>query len=304
MFIEKYIGLHYHVVEQYYKTIYEINPEAFPILDRKNIKFFIYRMDPQHFHETNYLIYFVHTRSKIDTYNFRDNIEIQDLTKVGEYGQIRFFKYLLHKLDNIDYKDILKVYNVNNVYHSVIQDILDSTIQFDNLSSLMKNQLKHEFDSILSNFRQHNNHPNGYYAKNAYKYAFSDFNLEEIIKQVNNEDFEYAINEAIACFDNSLYLAGCAALGVAFETAALELLKKKDIKIYGSAIKDYRNGGLGRYNNELFKLEVISLKTHQRINKVCLSRNMASHASSGKVVKGDFKSMVTDLIDFIHSSFQ
>lgn len=304
MFIKKYMDLFEEVVATYYRTVFTINPEAFPMMDRKNIKFYICKTNPKHLYETNYLIYFVHSRLECPLYNFRDYTSIEELTKIGEIGENNYWYYLLEKQDNIHPKNIVHIFRVNNVFHSIIDTIESEPIQMEHMSNWLRSDIKSKLDLRLSNYQNHNNLSSGYYARNAYKYAFSDFDLEEILTKVNNEDFTYAINEAVACFDNSLYLAGCAALGVAFETACLELLKRTNVKIYGSVIKDYRNGGLGRYINELYKLEAISLKTQQRISKVCVLRNIASHASKGKIVKGDFKSMVTDLIEFIDSSFQ
>lgn len=71
----------------------------------------------------------------------------------------------------------------------------------------MHNSMKDTIRNEASSFQKHISHEASYYAKNAHRYAYSILNLGPMIEKVNDDDFEYQLNQALTAYDHSLYMA-------------------------------------------------------------------------------------------------
>ena len=55
---------------------------------------------------------------------------------------------------------------------------------------------------------------------------FSFLDFDALIEKVNDEDFDYQMNEAKTCYEQQLYLAACCTFSVCLETVLMQILEK------------------------------------------------------------------------------
>ena len=73
------------------------------------------------------------------------------------------------------------------------------------------------------------NKKSSYYAENAFRYTYSELAFLLIITAVNDPDFNYVLNETVACYDQSLYLKAVSTVGTALEKLIIKILIDKNI---------------------------------------------------------------------------
>lgn len=147
-------------------------------------------------------------------------------------------------------------------------------------------------------FIEHIEKPSSYYAKDAYKYIYSDLDFTEVINAVKDPDFEYSINESLAAYDNSLYLAATVTAGVSLENMLVKLIKN-----HGHRIDDSQHTELGYLTNRLLKEQIIEGKEKQRLMTAAAFRNMASHANPGRTIREDAKLIYQTIFTFATRHF-
>lgn len=131
-------------------------------------------------------------------------------------------------------------------------------------------------------FISHINYKSSYYAQDAYKYVYSDLDFTKLLSIANNPDFEYALNESLASYENSLYLAATATAGTALETLIITILERANIDY-----EVHSSTELGYLVGQLLKNDIIDKKMKQRIMNAASLRNLASHANKGKTIRED-----------------
>ncbi|MCY1690702.1 hypothetical protein OVA29_08525 [Exiguobacterium sp. SL14] len=169
-------------------------------------------------------------------------------------------------------------------------DLLDEKITSD-LDSLIRTELQ--------SFNTHANQQASYYAKNARKYSYSLLDLSEVIEKVADEDFEYQLDEAIATYDNSLYTACVATLGVTIETLCIKLLRNNEIKI-----KDSDSTMIDRLAERLKEKGLVTRKEQGRLLVAYKVRNLASHTSKGQIVQADCNFLLSVIHDLGMNKFE
>lgn len=162
----------------------------------------------------------------------------------------------------------------------------------------MENILSRTLRNEADNYKIHNNLHQEYYAKNAARYAYSELDLTSIIEKINDKDFSYQLDQAIAAYDNSLYLASCATLGVCLETVCKLLLQNNGVKI-----KDSDSTLLSSLSAKLKENHLINYKLKGRIDVCYKVRNLAAHTSPGKIVKSDCHFILNTIAEIVETLF-
>ena len=279
------------IVDKLYINLLEANPEALRLYHPKNLK--VYRVVfNQDFFQYNDCMFF--------TYKREGNLEIEHLDikdeKYYRYDTLTFEKtmqeILISRIEELNVNDIIYEHTVHQGY---LKQIYNNEIFFlDTIRSGISSFLRRESER----FHSHNNKPQGYYAKNAAKYAYSELDLLPIIQRVNDKDFSYQLDQAIAAYDNSLYLPACATLGVCLETVCKLLLKNNGIKV-----KDSDSTMLDQLSNKLKENHLINYKLKGRIDVCYKVRNLASHTSPGKIVKSDCHFILNTISEIVETQF-
>jgi hypothetical protein len=279
------------------KTAVETNPEAFLLLDQKNIKIVHAEFNLDFFHSTR-----GHTLLFI-----RSNNADKSFISINFLDESLYEESYLKSEETIKHELVANYLNIepSNIIHSVgigkqeIQYMCQSEEKFQNELRILENAyIKSWVIRDAKSFQTHVNQPMDYYAKNASRYSYSILDLQPIIEKVNNRDFEYQLDQAIAAYDNSLYLASCATLGVCLETLCKLLLQKNKVKI-----KDSDGTMLDKLSEMLRSHQIISYKFNSRINVCYQVRNLASHTSPGKIVQNDCHFIINTIHEIVDTYF-
>lgn len=280
IFLEKYQKL----LNSVFKTAFVTNPETFRLSNKQNLKII-------HYHLNNEIM----TRNwnnVVILFEKDSNLkyEFYDFTKKNYYENFSDFKHDHIFIEKLLEKE-LEIYSQDIIFQNEIETYILSSHQGTETykASLEKVFSKSFLESMKSllriegeKYQTHINHSSGYYAKNAARYSYSLLDLSPILEKVNDDDFEYQMDQAIAAYDNSLYLASCATLGVCLETLCKILLMNN-----GVIVKDRDGTMLNALSSKLREKNLISYKFSSRIDVCYKVRNLASHTSPGKVVQND-----------------
>lgn len=260
-------------VHDLYTEAFEENPEAFLMLDPEFVDVFLV-MDQSDTLNTPNTLYISQGNGKrivikLNKDQAKDSLKFERerefiqkyITEEYHSGKILYDEYssvsFLHPNDSIQ---------------SVLNDIrLTSDIS-------MKSLAKRHGKTFIS----HINYRSSYYAQDAYKYVYSDLDFTKLLSIANNPDFEYALNESLASYENSLYLAATATAGTALETLIITILERANIDYEAHSSTE-----LGYLVGQLLKNGIIDKKMKQRIMNAASLRNLASHANKGKTIRED-----------------
>lgn len=275
--IEKIFNIYHKKYVSYvhdlYPAAFDENPEAFLMLDPEFVDVFLV-MDQSNTLNVPNTLYISQGNGKrlvikLNKDQAKDSLKFERekefiqkyITEEYHSGKILYDEYssvsFLHPNDNIQ---------------SVLNDIrLKSDIS---MKFLVKEHGK-LFVSHISN-------KSTYYSQNAYKYVYSDLDFTELLSTANNPDFEYALNESLASYENSLYLAATATAGTALETLIITILERANIDY-----EVHSSTELGYLVGQLLKNDIIDKKMKQRIMNAASLRNLASHANKGKTIRED-----------------
>lgn len=275
-------------VDLMYANLLQTNPEAFRLYSKDNVQIYYFELNKRFFTYNQYIAYVYKPNAKMD-------IKVLDLTAESYYKydtpsfQKTEIDILQEFVEELSVKDIVYTISVSDVAFSLARDG-----EFPSIEYSVKDTLRNEAQS----FHKHNNYPQEYYAKNAARYAYSELDLKPLIAKVNNEDFSYQIDQAIAAYDNSLYLASCATLGVCLETVCKLLLVKNGVKM-----KDSDSTLLDNLTAKLRENRLISFKMKGRIDVCYKVRNLAAHTSPGKIVKSDCHFILNTISEVVEEHF-
>lgn len=283
--IEIYIEKYEYIIQQLYQVAYETTPEAFRLSDKNKIKIVHAKFNEKLFINNSERVFLIYVKDSNLEYEFLDFSDESNHYNYIEYTDDDDFMVskVLEKL-NLNKSDILFIMNSLSIY--LLKDAPDK-IQFKNkLLGTHSGSILGDMRTLArehgSQYQKHSNLTSGYYAKNAARYAYSLLDLDPIIKKVNDEDFAYQLDQAIAAYDNSLYMASCATLGVCLETVCKLILVKN-----GKKVKDSDSTLLDKLSEKLKSEQLISYKDKSRIDVCYKVRNLSSHTSPGKTVQND-----------------
>ncbi|MFJ6411304.1 hypothetical protein ACIQLG_00735 [Terribacillus saccharophilus] len=285
-------------IDKLFKKAHESTPEAFRFYNLNNIKLHTVELDPELF--SSNLILFVEFKKdgklEIDNHSFLDSRYYEDY---ADYHEYTFKTEILSRNGIVDQRDI--IFDDNIFYLEDSWDEDNGVFKY-NLIKTFKTSLFNQMQSFASQeartYQKHINHNAGYYAKNAHKYAYSILDLGPMIEKVNDDDFEYQLNQALAAYDHSLYMASCACLGVCLETLCKILLKKNNVKV-----KDSDATMLDKLAERLRAEQIISRKFNSRLDVCYKVRNLSSHTSPGIVIREDCHTIIGTMHEIVNTYF-
>lgn len=285
---------------------YKQNPNSFRLLDKSNviIKEIEITGDFLALPEHNLLfIYETNANFSFQSFDYKISSSEKYIQLFEETLDLEVFLKSFYQMEfNISPQNIIfEISQFNHYTHWLANEKLSSQEEyvgfiksnerlFNNFSDIGRVIAIHE----AKKYKEHISFQSSYYAKNAIKYAYSLLDLDPLITKVNDEDFEYQLNEAVAAYDNSLYMASCATLGVCIETVCKIILKRQNIKL-----KDSDATMLDKLAEKLRSHRLITKKDHDRIAVSYKIRNLASHTSPGQVVQNDCHFLINTIHDLV-----
>ena len=259
------------------------NPEPFSFLYKENCSIIIFIVPYEFDFSTACQIYF------ISTPGYRDERVIplykEDLINVDNYpNKSIFFRELI--LPKYDYNKSQIIMEFPDFYTNRDRDLSilhnnvdpESFISTHSIKSKVINTIRNE----LSEFKNVNYTKLSYFAKDAYKFPFSIIDLKPLIELVNDDDFSYQLDQAMAAYHENLFLPCAATLGVVLETLCIKVLELHDGKTPKSG-----DTQLGKLKETLRDKKITSRRDNTRIEVAYKMRNMASHTSPGIALKED-----------------
>lgn len=276
-----------------YPDAYSENPEAFPLADITNIDAYIIKGDEKLLRRSYHVLLYQGT-GKIEDIGEIPKENYSELRKFVE--TIQFISNEINKIKHSDkkpyylYLSDVSLY-LRNKYQNPEEYI---NLHAKSLSDEMLEQLRKDGYQFL----EHLDKEASYYAKNAFRYAYSELDFSSIITAVNDQDFEYALNESIACYDQSLYLAAVSTAGTALENLIIRILETKNEYTDDNSITE-----LGVLSGRLRNLGVIDKREKKRIMLAASFRNLASHANKGRVTRQDAKLVYQEIFNLASKAF-
>ena len=296
-FTEKYIKVcnkeYKEKLETLYPKAYSENPEAFPLANLFNIDAYIIKGNEK-FLKMSYFLFLFQGKGKMEYLGEIDN---------KEYSRLKNFKdiddFVVDIINNITGNHKRDYYYTTgalesylNIDHVTPEEFI--RIQRENISNHILEQLRKDGDRFIN----HIDKEASYYAKDAFRYAYSELDFSPVIKAVNDQDFEYALNESIACYDHSLYLAAVSTAGTALENLIIRILEYE-----GKSIDDSGVTELGELSGRLRSAGLINRRERRRIMLAASFRNLASHANKGRVTRQDAKLVYQEIFNLADKFF-
>lgn len=185
------------------------------------------------------------------------------------------------------------------------EEVSDFTTKLYNLEyidsifgSLLRQNLKNQIREDIQQFKKTNLTELSYFAKEVAKFPFSLMDLKVLLQVVNDEDFSYQLDQAMAAYHQNLYLPCAATLGVCLETLCLKICEKHGLKVKGGETQ------LGKLKERLSSEKIISKRDNGRLEIAYKMRNLASHTSPGETLKEDCHFMLAVMNEIAHQHLQ
>ncbi|RFT97541.1 hypothetical protein [Staphylococcus haemolyticus] len=157
---------------------------------------------------------------------------------------------------------------------------IDSQLLFNNSPKFFKKYGKKVCEGHYESIKHNKNQP---ITKNdkpkINPFSFLDF--DALIKKVNDEDFDYQMNEAKICYEQQLYLAACCTFSVCLETVLMQILEKHNLKVNEDSTM------LNKIGETLRENKIISKRANNRLLTTYSVRNSTSHTNKNKVIQND-----------------
>lgn len=270
-------------LEVLYLKSYQENPEAFPLADLDNIDTYIIKGDKTFINYSYYVFLYQGSGNVIDL----GIIPEEEYAKLKDFRSDEdFLVNIINSIAKIDKKPYMQTIYLNSYFdgynnysYKTPEEYIE--IQKENIGDKMLRQLREDG----SQFIDHINKEASYYAKDAFRYAYSELDFTPIFSAVEDPDFEYALNESIACYDQSLYLAAVSTAGTAMENLIVAILENEGHKSFD----DRSTTELGELAGILRGKGLIDRRDRRRIMLAASFRNLASHANKGRVTRQDAK---------------
>ncbi|MDT2490796.1 hypothetical protein P7D72_01875 [Enterococcus avium] len=297
-FIKKIIsGLSQEYTERLlllYPEAYKENPEAFPLADLKELDIYLVKADRRILTSSFFVILNLGTGIFHEVWELPDS-HYSDFKNFS--GTWDFIPFVLNKefgLQNIYLvSSFVDNYLTGTWNDTSIDEYID--IQKEWLGNIAREQLLTD----ARGFTDHINQSASYYAKDAFKYAYSDLDFEPIIKVVNDPDFEYALNESLAAYDHSLYLAATSTAGTAMEN-----LIRRILELENTPVSENETTELGELTGRLRRAQIIDKRDKRRIMLAADFRNLASHGNKGRVIRQDTKLIYQEIFNLALNYFE
>lgn len=156
---------------------------------------------------------------------------------------------------------------------------------FSPVNFYINRNLKHRIQSLIQNeiyeFKKISETKLSYFAKEAHKFPFSLLDLRPLVELVNDDDFSYQLDQAMAAYHQILFLPCAATLGVVLETLCIKILEINQINSKPSDTQ------LSKLIEKLRNEKITTRRDNTRLEVAYRMRNMAAHSSPGATLKED-----------------
>ncbi|GIN74037.1 hypothetical protein J14TS2_45120 [Bacillus sp. J14TS2] len=270
-------------LETFNKDSLEQNPEPFRFLKKENCSLIAFVL-PYEFNLSQAVQTYI-----LSTPEKREEILItlkhSDLNDLDSYRKsYSFFYEKLLPANGFDKSQIML--ETREHYESIEHNITLVSDQFDLSRYITVQGLKRKVIDLIKKeidqFKTVNTKKLSYFAKDAYKFPFSLLDLKPLIELVNDDDFAYQLDQAMAAYHQNLFLPCAATLGVVLETLCLKILEENGVKKIKSG-----DTQLGKLKERLVNERIITRRDNTRLEVAYKMRNMASHTSPGATIKED-----------------
>ena len=182
-------------------------------------------------------------------------------------------------------KDIYK--KLSNVSYDIeyIASIHETSIRTETINRIRED---------IQEYKEIDQTPVSYFAQNATQFPFSIIDLNPLMEIVDDLDFTYQLEQAMAAYRQNLFLPSAAALGVCLETVCSKICEEHSINVKNS---DTQLGKLMKLLYEDPNTRIITRRDNGRLEVAYKMRNLASHSSPGAVLKGDCHFMLEVIAD-------
>lgn len=293
LFREKYIER----LERFNKSSLQNNPEPFRFLLGENCSIVILIV-PKEFDDSiaaaSYVLSTPGTRNEVVKVLYPE-----DLIDLDTYGyHITFLNERI--LPSLGFDSSQIIFELRETYKSFerrgASSFIDSNFDIDSYSRY--HDVSREIIQIImkemKNFKRNSETKLSYFAKDAYKFPFSLLDLKPLIGLVNDEDFTYQLDQAMAAYHQNLFLPCAATLGVVLETLCLKILKIHGIKVKSADTQ------LGRLIEKLTNERITTRRDNARLEVAYKMRNIASHSNPGATLKEDCHLMLNVINTIAH----
>ena len=293
LFREKYIER----LETFNKGSLDSNPEPFRFLLEANCSILVLIL-PIEFDESIAAISYV-----FSTPGTREDIVKvlypEDLIDLDAHGH--HVTFLTEKiLPSLGFDESQLIFQIRETYRNHKRKETDSFIdtdfdidfynKFANVSGMVIDIINDE----IRNFKRNSETKLSYFAKDAYKFPFSLLDLKPLIGLVNDDDFTYQLDQAMAAYHQNLFLPSAATLGVVLETLCLKILKNRGIKVKTGDTQ------LGRLIERLTSESITTRRDNTRLEVAYKMRNIASHSNPGATLREDCHLMLNVINTIAH----
>ncbi|PAD21648.1 hypothetical protein CHH64_07420 [Terribacillus saccharophilus] len=285
-------------VDKLFANAFKTSPEAFRFYNLKDVKLNIVQFDKSLFPRNNILMYIIQKKDSNLEIEYNDLTAEEYYVDFADHHTSEFKEAVLDNEGIIDKRDIIFVEELSYLENRWNEDNEVFKAHIDIHNDLYFTQMQRLASQEAREYQTHINQSANYYARNAYKYAYSALDLGPVIEKVNDADFEYQLDEAIAAYDHSLYMASTACLGVSLETLCKILLEKN-----GKAINDNEPTMLSKLADRLYRGNIISKRFKARLDVCYKLRNLSSHTSPGMVIKEDCHTIIGTIHEIVNTYF-
>ncbi len=270
-------------LETFNKQNLEHNPEPFRFLNKDNCSILAFILPFEYNNSICGEVFFLSTPGD-RTINVK-TLSNEDLSDLDSYqSSNRFFYDKI--LPKFGYHNTEIIVSTKTFYNNLYKDYclfsksinIESAIHVTALDNYIIGTIKDE----TQHFKKINQKPLSYFAKDAYKFPFSILDLKPLVELVDDDDFSYQLDQAMAAYHENLFLPCAATLGVVLETLCIKVLDDNGIKRIKSG-----DTQLGRLRERLMNEQIITRRDNTRLEVAYKMRNMASHSSPGVALKED-----------------
>lgn len=270
-------------LEKFNQSSLEHNPEPFRFLEKENCSIIAFVLPFEFNFSDACQIFFLSTPGKrTEDIHIMTQEDLEDLDEYSTTG--RFFTEKI--LPSFHYHRSQIVFSISNYYETlninidIFAEKLD-TAKVIELTSI-KNQVLRTIKEEISTYQKINKKPLSYFAKDVYKFPFSILDLKPLVELVNDDDFSYQLDQAMAAYHENLFLPCAATLGVVLESLCIKILEVNHVRKVKSG-----DTQLGVLKDRLRQEGITSRRDHTRLEVAYKMRNMASHSSPGIALKED-----------------
>ena len=260
----------------------EKNPEPFRFLKEENCSLLIFIL-PYEFDLNQSVQTFI-----ISTPGSRKEIvKVLDQSDLGNLDSYRrsynFFREKILPTHGFNQSQIILETTDRYSYLSNELSLFDNPFNLDTylISQGLKARIIDLIKNEVSQYKSVNETRLNYFAKDVHKFPFSLLDLKPLIEIVNDDDFSYQLDQAMAAYHENLFLPSAATLGVVLETLCIKILEENRIKVKTSETQ------LGVLKDRLMNEKITTRRDNARLEVAYKMRNLAAHSNPGVTLKED-----------------